>query len=173
MNTEALASEVTVTTRSVPVEHVSIRTSKRYEDVKAALERSVNRLDDTARGMLVRGEIPALRARLTEIAGETGLAIHYVGPHGDWLALQGARRKCCTYFIGNVLYAVQMTSHNLAAGLYAPLRVVIHEPAEGGCIAEYDRPSTQFGQFGSAAIDAIAAELDDKLGSLLHKVCAS
>jgi uncharacterized protein (DUF302 family) len=173
-NEAVLQPEATVTCRAVDIEHVSIRTTKPYARVKEALEAAVHRLDDSARALLERGEIAALRTRLEQIAGDAGLAIHYVGPHGDWLALQGERRACCTYFIGNVLYAVQMTSHELAAGLYAPLRVVIYEPEEGGgCIAEYDRPSTQFGQFSSPAIDAIAAELDARLHRLLLKVCNS
>jgi len=160
-----------VSRRLIPVEHVALRTSKGYEAVKADLEKAVSRLDDTARAMLRNNDIAALRERLKQIAGSFGLAIHYVGPHGDWLALQGPRRNCCSYFIGNVLYAVQMTSHDLAAGLYAPLRVVIYEPDGGGCVAEYDRPSTQFGQFGNPDIDAVARELDDKLHTLLLQVC--
>jgi uncharacterized protein (DUF302 family) len=167
---EQVAS-LSVSRRLHPVEHVKIRTPKDYEAVKGDLENALKRLDDTARAMLRNGDIVALRERLKQIAGSAGLAIHYVGPHGDWLALQGEPRNCCSYFIGNVLYAVQMTSHDLAAGLYAPLRVVIHEPEGGGCVAEYDRPSTQFGQFGHAEIDAVARELDDKLHLLLLQVC--
>ena len=171
MTEDQVASALSVSRQSVAVEHVTIRTPKAYESVKADIEKAVNRLDDTARAMLRNNDIAALRERLKQISGTTGLAIHYVGPHGDWLALQGQRRNCCSYFIGNVLYAVRMTSHDLAAGLYAPLRVVIHEPEGGGCVAEYDRPSTQFGQFGNPAIDAVARELDDKLHMLLLQVC--
>jgi uncharacterized protein (DUF302 family) len=170
---QSAGHELGVSRRRVAVEHVTIRTRKDYQHVKADLEQAVKRLDDTARAMLQNDDIAGLRERLRQIAGTAGLAIHYVGPHGDWLALQGSRRNCCSYFIGNVLYAVQMTSHDLAAGLYAPLRVVIYESDDGGCVAEYDRPSTQFGQFGHSEISAVARELDDKLHSLLLRVCQS
>ena len=63
-----------------------------------------------------------------------------------------------------------MTSIDLAAGLYAPLRVVLYENAEGGSTFEYDKPSTLFGQFGQPEIDSVAAILDERLQSVLIKV---
>jgi len=47
-----------------------------------------------------------VRKALEEAAGKDGLAIHYVGVHGEWLALEGQRRNTTAYLIGNVLYAV-------------------------------------------------------------------
>ena len=116
---------VAVSSRTLAVQHVTITTTRSYDEVKARLESRLGRLDDTARDLLKSGQLDALRERLEGIAGDAGLAIHYVGPHGDWLALQGERRKICNYLIGNVLYAVQMTGIHPGAGLYAPLRIVI------------------------------------------------
>ncbi len=164
------AQAISVTTSVLPVDHVKITTPKPYADVKAALESRLGRLDDGIRDLLKRNEIEAVRAALQKAAGKDGLAIHYVGPHGDWLALQGERRKACSYLIGNVLYAVQMTRIDLAAGLYAPLRVVLYESADGGSTFEYDKPSTQFGQFRQPEIDRVAAILDERLHSVLVKV---
>lgn len=161
---------ISVTTSALPVDHVKITTPKAYAEVKTALESRLGRLDDTIRNLLKKNEIDAVRAALQKAAGEDGLAIHYVGPHGDWLALEGERRNATAYLIGNVLYAVQMTSIDLAAGLYAPLRVVLYENPEGGSIFEYDKPSTQFGQFRRPEIDRIAAILDERLQSVLIKV---
>lgn len=162
--------DISVTTSVVPVDHVRITTPKPYSEVKTALESRLGRLDDSIRDLLKKNEIEAVRVALQKAAGEDGLAIHYVGPHGDWLALKGKRRKATAYLIGNVLYAVQMTSVDLAAGLYAPLRVVLFENAEGGSTFEYDKPSTQFGQFGQPEIDRIAAILDERLHAVLLKV---
>jgi uncharacterized protein (DUF302 family) len=69
------------------------------------------------------------------------------------------------YLVGNPLFAVEMTRYDLAAGLYAPLRVLIYE-AEGATRLEYDRPSSLFGQFGDERIDRMAATLDQKLADL-------
>lgn len=157
----------------LPVQHISISTSKPYSDVKRDLEQRLGRLDDGIRALLHNNEIEAVREALTKAAGEDGLAIHYVGPHGDWLALKGTRRNATAYLIGNVLYAVQMTSIDLAAGLYAPLRTVIYENQEGGTTLEYDKPSTLFGQFGSPEIDNVAAILDERMDALLMRVAGS
>lgn len=164
-------SGTAVSTKTLAVQHVTITTPRPYDEVKARLEARLGRLDDAARDLLKRGELQALRARLADIAGDAGLAIHYVGPHGDWLALQGERKRICNYLIGNVLYAVQMTSVHPGAGLYAPLRIVIHEGPQGGCVVEYDLPSSLFGQYGRREIDEVASILDDKLNSLLLQVC--
>jgi uncharacterized protein (DUF302 family) len=155
----------------VPVEHITLTTSRRYADIKRELESRLGRLDDGIRAMLKNNDLDGVRAGLQKAAGTDGLAIHYIGPHGEWLALAGERKNTTAYLIGNVLYAVQMTSVNVAAGNYAPLRVVLYENADGGSTFEYDKPSTLFGQFGEAAIDEVAAELDQKLGTLLLSLC--
>lgn len=162
---------VAVSSRTLAVQHVTITTTRSYDEVKASLESRLGRLDDVARDMLKRGDLDNLRERLKAIAGDAGLAIHYVGPHGDWLALQNQRAKICNYLIGNVLYAVQMTGVHPGAGLYAPLRIVVYADNAGGCVVEYDQPSTLFGQYGQPEIDKVARILDDKLQSLLLQVC--
>jgi uncharacterized protein (DUF302 family) len=155
------------------VQHVCISTAKPYADVKRDLETRLGRLDDGIRALLRNGEIEAVRDALKKAAGTDGLAIHYVGPHGDWLALNGDKRNATAYLIGNVLYAVQMTRVHLAAGLYAPLRAVVYENDEGGTTLEYDKPSTLFGQFKRPEIDDVAAILDERMNTLLMSVAGS
>lgn len=61
-----------------------------------------------------------------------------------------------------------MTQHNLAAGLYAPLRVLIYEDDQGKTHLEYDKPSSLFGQFGDDKIVSVASTLDHKLKDLVR-----
>jgi uncharacterized protein (DUF302 family) len=63
-----------------------------------------------------------------------------------------------------------MTHVNPAAGLYAPLRVVVYENGQGGTTMEYDKPTTMFGQFKSPEIDQMAQSLDQRLLTFLTKV---
>ena len=63
-----------------------------------------------------------------------------------------------------------MTKRNFSAALYAPLRLNVYENANGGTTFEYDKPSTQFGQFRNSDIDKIAQSLDDHLLDLIKKV---
>jgi uncharacterized protein (DUF302 family) len=162
---------IAIKTTQLSVEHVTLSTPRPYTEVKRELESRLGRLDDSIRAMLRNNDLDGVRTALKKAAGKDDLAIHYIGLHGDWLALAGERKNTTAYLIGNVLYAVQMTSVNVAAGNYAPLRVVLYENASGGSTFEYDNPSTLFGQFGEPAIDKVAATLDQRLSALLLSLC--
>ena len=62
-----------------------------------------------------------------------------------------------------------MTRHELAAGLYAPLRIMLYENKAGTATFEYDRPSTLFGQNRNESVTAVAKELDQKIHDALIK----
>ena len=160
---------VDVTSMPLPVEHIVVKTMKPYPEVKAGIEK-LGRFDDAMRAMLAKNDIEGLRNAAQLVAGEDGLAIHYVALHGELLALKGERRSLIAYYIGNVLSATEMTNVNPAAGLYAPLRVVVYANPQGGTTMEYDRPTSMFGQFKSAEIDAMAQSLDQRLLTFLKKV---
>jgi uncharacterized protein (DUF302 family) len=83
------------------------------------------------------------------------------------LRLVGQKRKAVQYFVGNPLFALQMTQHDIRASLYAPLRVLLYEHEEGKTCVEYDKPSSLFGQFGDDHISPTAAMLDRKLEVLV------
>jgi uncharacterized protein (DUF302 family) len=157
-----------VNSAPLAVEHVVIKTMKPYPEVKARIEK-LGRFDDSMRAMLSKNDIDGLRETAERVAGADGLAIHYVAFHGDLLALRGERRPLIAYYIGNILSATEMTKVNPAAGLYAPLRVVVYANEQGGTTMEYDRPTSMFGQFKSAEIDAVARSLDDRLLTFLKK----
>jgi hypothetical protein len=80
-----------------------------------------------------------------------------------------ARSSCHSvqYLLGNPLFAVRMTQHDVRAGLYAPLRVLVYEDEGGKTCVEYDSPSSLFGQFGDANVTEVAEMLDRKLEHLV------
>jgi uncharacterized protein (DUF302 family) len=163
---------IQVSSAPLSVEHVKITTTKPYAEVKAGIE-TLGRIDDGVRASfaekLKNNDVEGLRGSLEKIAGEDGLTIMFVVPHGDFLALKGERRPLTAYLIGNALSAVEMTKINPAAGLYAPLRVVVYANELGGTTMEYDKPSTMFGQFRDPEIDATARSLDQRLLVFLTK----
>jgi uncharacterized protein (DUF302 family) len=167
--TPAVAATVDVSETQTIIDHVTVSSSKPYAAVKQDLESRLGRLDDHIRTLLNQNKVEELRAALQKAAGNDGLVIHYIGVHGDWLVLKGKHKNGTEYFTGNVLTAVEMTNVNMAAGLYAPLRIIVYENAQGGTTIEYDKPSTQLSQFHSAQIDAQGRSLDDRLATL----CAS
>ena len=97
------------------------------------------------------------------------LAIFGARDHGGLLRTAGLARKAIQYEIGNPHTASKMTRHRLAAGLYAPLRVILYEDENGHTIFEYDKPSSLFGQFGDERVTAVARGLDAALERALRR----
>src|SRR5205807_4882973 len=114
-----------------------------------------------------RHDPEAAKARIAALAGPSGFMLFGTNDHGALLRLAGQKRKAIQYVVGNPLFALQMTRHDLRASLYAPLRVLIYENEEGRTCVEYDRPSSLFGQFGDERISPTAAMLDRKLEALV------
>ena len=164
----ASASEPKISRNNIQVEHIRIDSDKSYGEVRAALEK-LPRFDDGIRALLHYGEIARVKAELEKIQGDAGLVIFSVATHGDWLQIHSGQRRAVQYVIGNVLVSTQMTQHELAAGLYAPLRIMLYENEAGTATFEYDLPSTLFGQYGNESVTAVAKELDQKISDALIK----
>jgi uncharacterized protein (DUF302 family) len=158
-----------ITERTVQVEHVRIKSTKPFSEVKAALETSVPQLDTGIFGLLQRGESERARRELEQ---GPQLSIFNSRDHGELLQITGQPRKAVQYDIGNPLTATRMTQHRLPASLYAPLRVVLYENEAGHATFEYDRPSSLFGQFGDERVTAVARELDASLEGVLVKAAS-
>ena len=150
--------------RTVAVEHIHIESAKSFADVRAALESSVPHLDPSLVKALADGDVE--RADREKEHGPE-LSIFQVRDHGALLKTAGKARNALQYDIGNPVTASLMTRHRLAAGLYAPIRVMLYENDAGRGVFEYDQPSTTFGQFGDERVTAVARELDAALARAL------
>jgi hypothetical protein len=150
--------------RAIEVTHVVIESQKALTGVRMSLESLIPSIDEEIPLLLSDGITDRLKQRL-EAAPE--LAIFLKRDHGLLVGLYGKVREAVQYEIGNPLTASRMTRYQLAAGLYAPLRVVIYETDGGGTRVEYDLPSSLFGQFGDERITEVARELDVALGGAL------
>lgn len=160
-----------VSTRSLTLEHIRMGSTRSFDEVKAALEAKLGVFRiESLMPFMQKGDMAGARAELERLAAPTGLSILYALPHGDALAMVGKPSKAIAYGIGNVLTAASMNRHDLAAGLYAPIRVILYEGADGSAVFEYDQPSSSFALFGNPAIDRVAAGLDETLGKLLMDV---
>lgn len=153
-------------TTTIAVEHITIRSNNSFAAVKTKLERLVSRIDDGIFTLLRYGE--TVRA-LKELEALPALSIFGFRDHGALLGIAGPRRHAIQYDIGNPLTASKMTRHNIAAGLYAPIRVLLSEDGDGAVSFEYDRPVSTFGQFKSPEIDAVAVQLDKDLRAALEE----
>lgn len=150
------------------VDHVRLATNRSFEDVTTAYERQLGRFEpDAYRTLASRGDAEGVRVRIAVMAGPSGFMLFATHNHGALLRLAGQRRKAIQYIVGNPLFALQMTQHDIRASLYAPLRVLIYENEAGKTSIQYDRPSSLFGQFNDDRIASVAGMLDRKLEALV------
>jgi uncharacterized protein (DUF302 family) len=150
------------------VDHVRRTTDKPFGDVTTAFERQLGRFEPVVyQALAAGGDAEGARARIEAMAGPSGFMLFATHNHGALLRLAGQKRKAVQYVVGNPLFALQMTQHDIRASLYAPLRVLVYENEEGKTCVEYDRPSSLFGQFGNDRITPTAAMLDEKLDVLV------
>jgi len=154
------------------VNHISVVAEKPYEQVAQALEGQLGRFDPEVYNSLAGDTDPdGARAKIQAMTGPSGFMLFNTFNHG-WLPLHilGQVQKVMVYVFGNPLFALELKQGDIRAALYAPLRLLHYENDEGKTCLEYDRPSSIFGQFGNARINAFAAELDRKVEALVATV---
>jgi uncharacterized protein (DUF302 family) len=158
----------------VMIVHVRFTTSKPFREVAAALERELGRFDPQAISALATiGNPEEARKKIEAMVGPSGFMLFGTIDHGALLAIAGQKRKAIQYVVGNPLFALQMTKHDVRAGLYAPLRVLVYENDEGRVELEYDKPSSLFGQLNDERVLNVAAMLDRKLEDLVRAAADS
>lgn len=155
---------LSISRRPIEITHVVIESQKPAKDVAAALESLIAPIDGEIALLLSDGITDRLKQRL-DAAPE--LSIFLKRDHGMLVGLYGKVREAVQYEIGNPRTASKMTRHQLAAGLYAPLRVIIYEKDGGGSCIEYDLPSSLFGQFDDGRVTEVARGLDVALARAL------
>ena len=154
----------------ITVEHVRVVADKPLEQIAKALEQQMGQFDpEVYRSLAAGGDVEKVRAKIAALVGPSGFMLFRTSDHGALLRLAGQKKKAIQYLLGNPLFAVQMTQHDIRAGLYAPLRVLIYEHEAGKTSVEYDKPSSLFGQFGNAKVTDVATMLDRKLEQLVAK----
>jgi uncharacterized protein (DUF302 family) len=150
------------------VGHVRLESAKPFEEVAEAFERQLGRFDpDVAKPLIAGGDVEEARAKIEAMAGPSGFMLFGASDHGALLRIVGQKRKAVQYVVGNPLYALQMTQHDIRAGLYAPLRVLLYKDERGKTWLEYDKPSSLFGQFNDDRIAPVAGLLDRKMEALV------
>lgn len=100
-----------------------------------------------------------------------GFLIYFRNDVHPVMQLAGDPQDCVAYLMGNHTIAERMFRHDPRAMLYAPLRTLIWEDADGNAWFTADQPSTQFGSLGSPEVAKVGIELDRKLANLLETLC--
>ena len=135
-------TQASITSQTITVEHIRFSSELSFAEVRRKFEGTVPKLNTGIAEALRSGD--QQRAKIYEDNGPR-LSIFEERDHGSLLQIWG---DAVQYELGNPLTASKMTRHQLAAALYAPLRVVLFEDEQGRGILEYDRPSSFFSQYG-------------------------
>ncbi len=154
----------------ITVDHVRVVADKPFDKVTKAFEQQLGQFNPEVYQALVAGEdAKKIRAKIEAMVGPSGFMLFRTSDHGALLRLAGQKKKALQYLVGNPLFAIRMTQHDIRSSLYAPLRVLIYENEVGKTCVEYDKPSSLFGQFSNAKVVDVATMLDRKLEQLLAK----
>ena len=117
---ERTMADSAVTQRVLQVEHITMKTTKKFAEVEAALERNVPQLDPAIAAALANGD----EQRATELEQGAPLFIFLKRDHGALLQVTGRPRKALQYEIGNPHTASKMP-------------VIVCPPAFMRCCASY------------------------------------
>jgi len=102
--------------------------------------------------------------------GPSGFSLFAIIDHGAWIKKVGIRKKVMRFIIGNPMIAITMLRHDLTAGLFAPVELILIEEDNGRSSLAYVRPSSLMVVAKNDALLDAAKELDSKLLAFAQKV---
>ena len=162
--------------REIPFQGVRIRfdSNKCFDEVVRAL------LVDVGEKPLMIDDLPAkfeswesYKAEVESHAGPSGFILFAVMNHGAWIKKVDIQKKVVRLIIGNPLLAITMLRHDLTAGLFAPVELIVMEEDPDRRSLTYVRPSSLMVVETNEPLLAAAKELDAKLQALAAKVTAA
>jgi uncharacterized protein (DUF302 family) len=167
---------ITVTETQIPFKGLRLRfdSAKSYDELVEAL------LDDIGHEPVlinaVSTEFDSWDGYEREVAshvGPSGFILFASFDHGAWLPKAGIDRKVLRVILGNPLIAITMIRHDVTAGLFAPVEVLVTDEDGGGSALTYVVPSSLMVVEPNEPLRAAALDLDAKLAALAAKVTAT
>ena len=159
----------------IAVERRTLVSSRRFEDVIAAIDAAVGHPDMRAfwKEIAATSTYPEMEAVVQHAIGPSGLMEFLRFDHGQFLrkaqnpAAPVATPRIVRLVIGNPLIMMAMAKHVHDAGSYAPVTVLIDE-REDGVHLSYDTMSSYLGSYEQPDALNVARELDAKVAALIN-----
>lgn len=108
--------------------------------------------------------------RVEPHVGPSGFMLFGTVDHGAWITKAGIDRKALRVILGNPLIAITMLRHDVAAGLFAPVELLLLEEDDGRSSLTYVKPSSLMVVQPNPELLGAAEQLDAKLAALAEKV---
>jgi uncharacterized protein (DUF302 family) len=156
----------------IPFDGVRVRydSAKGYDELVAAL------LADIGEQPVPIDEFPkafdtweAYEQKVQSYVGPSGFMLFALFNHGGWITKAGIDRKVLRVILGNPLIAITMLRHDVTAGLFAPVEVLLTDEGPGSSLT-YVEPSSLMVVEPNSPLLSAAQELDAKLAALAAKV---
>lgn len=150
---------------------VRYESAKSYDELVAALLSDVGDqpvpIDDFPKAF---DSWESYQKQVESHVGPNGFMLFTLFNHGGWIKKAGIDRKALRVIIGNPLIAITMLRHDITAGLFAPVELLIVEEDNGHSSLVYVKPSSLMVVDHNPALQAAAQELDTKLAALAAKI---
>ena len=148
--------------------------TKSFDDVVAALLADVGDQPVLINDIAVQFDSwESFEQKVQSHVGPSDFMLFATFDHGAWIGKTGIDRKVLRVVIGNPLIAITMLRHDVTAGLFAPVELLITEEDDGRSALTYVVPSSLMVVEPNEALRAAALELDAKLSALATKVTAT
>lgn len=145
--------------------------AKSYDALVAALLADIGEepvpINDIATGT---GDWNSYRESVESHAGPSGFMLFGTVDHGAWVSKAGIDRRALRVILGNPLLAITMLRHDVKAGLFAPVELLIADEGDAGSSVTYVKPSSLMVVEPNPELLSAAAQLDAKLAALAEKV---
>lgn len=147
--------------------------SKSYDELVAALLADVGDTPVPIDDIATRFESwESYEREVASHAGPSGFMLFALFDHGSWLRKAGIDEKVLRVVIGNPLIAVTMLRHDVKAGLFAPVELLI-TGHDGRSALMYDLPSSLMVVEPNEPLRVAALALDAKLAALASSATAA
>lgn len=115
------------------------------------------------------GDWRTYQERVESHVGPSGFMLFGIIDHGAWITKVGIERKALRVILGNPLIAITMLRHDVTAGLFAPVELLVTDNGMG-CSVTYVKPSSLMVVEPNLELLSAAEKLDAKLAALAEKV---
>lgn len=148
-----------------------IKTSIRFDEVLTRLRARMGRA--SVQDIVALARTPIAKDDFVHeverrFVGESGFMLFAELDHGAWLSKFAIHQRTVRWILGNPLIAVTMIRHDITAGLFAPVELLVTEEEDGqGTTLTYVRPSSLMVTADNPPLLAAATALDEKYDRLV------
>jgi uncharacterized protein (DUF302 family) len=163
-----------------PGKRITITTPLPYSTVLSRLDAEINAGPLSPRELLnfkppATATLSSVTSRYQAQAGPAGFMQFHEFNHGGWIRLfnVGGGLRMKRILLGNPLIAITMLRHDLNAGMYVPVEILVRELEEGTMLVWFLPSSLIAGCSDNEELGKAARALDAMLERLLEGVTAA